>query len=95
MAPVAAGIEIAEIELLLQPHLDPGRRAGDLARDKRFAATRRFVIKEYAVAGEQIVRLAIIDRYEIAVCLCATVGGARIERRGFGLRFFQDFSKHL
>ena len=40
MAPVALGVEIAEIKLVLQPELDRGDRARDLARDEGFAARR-------------------------------------------------------
>src|SRR5271165_1965482 len=40
MAPVALGFEVAEIERLLQPRLDAGDAAGDLAGDKGLAADR-------------------------------------------------------
>ena len=40
VAPVALGVEIAEIEPLLQAERDGGDRAGDLARDESFAADR-------------------------------------------------------
>ena len=40
VAPVAAGLEVAEVELLLQPELDARGGARDLARDERLAAPR-------------------------------------------------------
>ena len=40
MAPVALGVEVAEVELVLQAELDRGDRAGDLARDEGLAADR-------------------------------------------------------
>src|SRR5260370_22487725 len=40
VAPVAAGLEVAEEQLLLQTHLDAAGRAGALVPDERRAATR-------------------------------------------------------
>ena len=51
MAPVALGIQIAEIELLLRSELDRRDRAGDLAGDEGFAAHGAFVIEQDAVGG--------------------------------------------
>ena len=39
-APVAASLEVADAEFLLQPELDPGDRVGHLAGDELLAATR-------------------------------------------------------
>src|SRR5262249_15261778 len=49
MAPITLGIEIAEIEAVLQAVLDIGHRARDLACDKRFAAYRALMVEKDAV----------------------------------------------
>jgi hypothetical protein len=40
MAPVALGVQVAEVQAILQAELDAGQGAGDLARDEGFAADR-------------------------------------------------------
>src|SRR5580698_165710 len=45
VTPVAAGFEIAEIKLLPAAEFDCRGRAGDLARDERFAAGRALVVE--------------------------------------------------
>src|SRR5580704_8157987 len=69
MAPIALGREIAEIERIFQPGLDPGDGAGDLAGDKGLAADRAFMIEQDAVAGEHAVGLAVVHRDPVAVKL--------------------------
>lgn len=49
MAPVAPGVEIAEIELGLLLQFDRGHGAADLARDEGLAARRPFVVEQDAV----------------------------------------------
>jgi hypothetical protein len=53
VAPVALGVEVAEVERVLEAHLDPGGGAGDLAGDEGLAAAGRLVVEEDAVAGVQ------------------------------------------
>jgi hypothetical protein len=48
MPPISAGIEIAEIDLVLHPVLDRGHGAGDLAGDEGFAADRALVVEQDA-----------------------------------------------
>src|SRR5947207_3237067 len=49
MAPIALGIEIAEIEARLKALVDRGHRAGDLAGDEGLAARRPLMVEEDAV----------------------------------------------
>lgn len=88
MAPVAQRTHVAEIEAVLQAERDAGDGAGDLAGDEGFAADRRFVVEQHAVAGVHAVGLAVIDRDPVGVELGAGVGAARVEGRGFLLRDF-------
>src|ERR1700722_14581325 len=46
VSPVALGLEVAEIQRVFQPDLDPGDAAGDLARHEGLAADRAFVIEQ-------------------------------------------------
>src|SRR6185312_11687156 len=86
VAPVALGLEIAEIDGVFQADLDPGDAAGDLARDEGFAADRAFMVEQDAVGGEHAVGLAVVHRDPVAIELGHAVGRARIERSGFLLR---------
>lgn len=56
ITPVAFRIQVAEVELVLQTRENVGEGAGDFPRDKGFAAARRFVIEENAVARVDSVR---------------------------------------
>src|SRR3954467_10510246 len=88
MAPVALGREIAEIERLLQSHLDAGDAARDLARDKGLTADRALVVEQDAVGREHAIGLAIVHGDPVAVELGHAIRRARIERRGLLLRDF-------
>src|SRR5689334_15350541 len=65
-APVALRLEIAEVELLLQPFLDAADGARHLARDEGLAAPRALVVEENAVADEEAVSLAVVDGVPMA-----------------------------
>lgn len=95
VAPVALGVHVAEIQFLLQVEFDRGHRAGDFAGDEGFAAARAFVVEENAVAGKEAVTLAVIHGGPVAEHFGATIGTARPERRGLGLRHLLDLAIHL
>ena len=86
MAPVAFGVEIADIKPLLQAQFDPAERQGNFSGDKGFAALRRFVIKQDAVAGIQAVGLAVVHGDPVGIKFGHAIGRTRIKRRGFPLR---------
>ena len=86
MAPVSAGVQVAQVQAALQPLGDVGQAAGDLAGDKGLAPARRLVVEEDAVAGVHVVGLAVVDGDPVGVELCHRVGAARIKRRGLALR---------
>jgi hypothetical protein len=95
VAPVAFGVEVAEVELLLQAVPDARRGAGDLARHEGLAAHGRLVVEEDAVAGEQAVGLAVVYRDPVGVELGHRVGTARIEGRGLLLRGLAHLAEEL
>ncbi len=86
MAPVAQRAHVAQVQAVLQPERDACDGARDLARDEGFAAHRRLVVEQDAVAGVDAVGLAVIDGDPVGVELGHRVGAARIEGRGFLLR---------
>ena len=81
MAPVALGIEIAEIKPILHTELDACHGARDLARHEGLAADRAFVIEENAVRGMDAIGLAIIHGDPIGIELRRRIGRARLEWR--------------
>src|SRR5580698_10082000 len=62
VSPIAKRVHVPEIEATLQPHLDSRKRSCNLSSYKRLATLRRFMIKQYAVAGVHAVSLTIVDR---------------------------------
>ena len=86
VAPVALGVEVAEVGLFLQAQRDPRHRAGDLARHERLAPARALVVKQDAVGGVDAVGLPVVDRDPVRVELRHAVRAAGVERRRFRLR---------
>src|SRR5246127_1318555 len=86
MAPVALGLEIAEIDRVFEPGLDTGDRSRALARHEGLAADRALVVEQDAVTGEHAIRLSVIYRDPVAVELGPAIGRARVERRRLPLR---------
>ena len=86
VTPVAFGVEVSEVELLLQAGLDADQRARDLARHEGLAAPRGFVIKKDAIRCMHPVRLAVVHRRPEAHRLRYRVRTAWVERRVLALR---------
>ncbi len=93
-APVAAGIEIAEIEFFLQTGFDSAEGAGDFAGDEGFAAARGFVVEENAVGNKEVIGFAVIDGVPVSGDFGDGVGTAGIEGCQLTLRRFGS-SEHL
>src|SRR5215213_3881889 len=81
IAPVTARLEVAEVELVLDPGGDAGYRPGDLARDEGLSTARRLVVREDAVGCEEAMRLPIVDRSPVSGHLGHAVRAAWVERR--------------
>ncbi len=95
MAPVAFGVEIAQIELVLRSKMDRRRSAGDLAGDESLAANRALVIEQDAVGSVQAIGFAIIDGDPIGVEFGRRVRRARVKRRRFVLRSLSRLAVEL
>jgi len=95
VAPVAFGVEVAHVDLVLLAGEDAGEGAGDFAGDEGFAPAGGFVVEEDAVAGEEVVGFAVVDGLPVGVDFGAGVGAAGVEGGGFGLGHGLDFAKHF
>lgn len=95
MTPVALGIEVAQVQAVLQAKLDARQGAGDLAGHERLAADRGFVIEQDAVAGVHAVGLAVVDCDPVGIQFGHGVGATRIEGRGLFLWLFLHQTEEL
>jgi hypothetical protein len=70
MTPVTLGINVTEVESLVEPSMDASNTCGNLAGDKRATATRRLMIEQNAVGQVHSVCLAIVDEDPEGILLC-------------------------
>src|SRR5262249_26249088 len=94
IAPVALRVEISEIQFVLKSKFDPRYRFRDFPAHKSFAAARRFMVEENAIARKQPVSLTVIHGHPMRVEFSCSIRTARLERRLFVLRTL-GISKHL
>jgi hypothetical protein len=80
VSPVANGIEVAHVDVLLLSVLDSGDGSSDLASYESLTATGRFVVEQDPVHREHAVGLAIVLGDPEAVQLRRRVRRAGIER---------------
>src|ERR1700732_4050028 len=85
-SPVAPGLKIANLHPILFAEVNAGHRVRDLSRDELTPAQRRFVVKQDAAAGEQVVRFPIVYSNPMAEQLGHGVRAARMEWCIFILR---------
>jgi hypothetical protein len=86
MAPVAAGIQISQVQAVLEPQADAGQRPGDFAGDKGFPADRGFMVEQNAVARIDAIGFPVVDADPEGIELGCGIGTAGVERGGFSLR---------
>ncbi len=95
VTPVALGVEVAEVEMLLLAELDGSDGAGDFASDKGLAPAWAFVVEEDAVRGVHAVAFAVVHGDPIGIHFCRAVGAAWPEGGCFGLRHGLHLAEHL
>ena len=95
IAPVAQGVEIAQIELVLETLGDTCGSEGDLASNEGLATTLGFVVEEDTVAAVHIVALTVVLHDPEAIHLGYAVRRTGIEGCGLLLRHFLDESEEL
>ena len=93
--PVAAGLQVAEHQLVGKPELDPRHALADPAGDEGLASPRRLVVEEDPGAGVQAEALAVVDGDEVAVDLGHSVRAARIEGGALALGGLVRPAEHL
>ena len=84
--PIPLGVEVAEVELLVEPMPDARGSPGDLPGDERDPTARRLVIEQDAAADEHPVRFAVVLAELVGEDLGASVRAARLERSRLALR---------
>src|SRR5690606_11625107 len=94
-APVALGVEVAEVELVLEAQLDARGGPRDLAGHEGLAAAGALVVEEDAVRREHPVGLAVVLRDVERVGLRGGVGAARMKGGELGLRDLADLAVEL
>ena len=95
VAPVAQGVEVAEVEFVLKPLGDAGGGEGDLARDEGLATALALVVEEDAVAAEHAVGVAVLLDDPEAVLLGDGVGTEGVEGGVLVLGHFLDLAVEL
>ena len=95
VAPVAEGVEVAEVEFVLQALGDAGGGEGDLARDEGLATALALVVEEDAVATEHTVGVAVLLDDPEAVLLGDGVGAEGVEGGVLVLGYFLDLAVEL
>src|SRR5215475_13442196 len=93
--PIALGIEVAQVEFILQSSPNMGNRTGYFAGYESFPSTWRLMIKKDAIAGEDPITLSVVHGNPIGINLGSAVGAARVERRRLPLWHFFRHSVHL
>ena len=95
VAPVASRVDVAEVELVLEPGLDHGGGPSDLPRHEGLPAPGGLVVEQDPVAGEQAVALAIVDGHPVGIRFGGRVGASRIEGRCLALGHLPHLAVHL
>ena len=95
VAPVAEGVEVAEVEFVLQTLGDAGGGEGNLARDEGLATALALVVEEDAVAAEHAVGVAVLLDNPEAVLLGDGVGAEGVEGGVLVLGYFLDLAVEL
>ena len=93
--PVAARIQITQIQFVLETLYDTGGRQRNLTRHESLATAFALVIEQDSVHGKHAVALTIVFRYPETVLLGHAVGRTRIERRGLPLRHFLHLAEQF
>jgi len=86
VAPVALGVEVAEVDAVLQPQVDAGQCASDLARDEGLAPHGRFVIEKNAIASVEAIGLSVVDGDPVGIELGDRIGRAGVKGGRLPLR---------
>ena len=94
-APVALGVQVAQLQRVKLAQADFGDAVGDFAGDEFAPAQRAFVVEQDTAGGKDAVAFAVIDGHPVRIQLGDAVGAARVERGGFRLRHRLHQAEHF
>src|SRR5438270_6177863 len=94
VSPIAACIEISQVELGLPARLNPGDRARDFAGHEGFSAAWTLMIEENSISGKHAVSFPVVHSHPMAINFSRAVWAARMEGCLFALRRRRR-AKHL
>lgn len=92
MAPITLGINVTQVQGLVDASVDACHTGSDLASHKGTATTRRFVVEENTVGQMHAVGFSVVDEDPEGVLLGDSVRRTRVEWSCLGLRNFLDLT---
>jgi len=95
MTPITLGIDVAEVEALVDSLVDAGDGGGNFAGDKGAATAGTFVVEEDAICKVHTVCLAVVNKDPKGILLGNGVGRAGVEGSGLGLGDLLNLSVQL
>ena len=93
--PIPLGVEVAEIEFLLESELDSRGGPCDLPRHEGLTAARALVVEKNPTGAVNAVALPVVDGDPVGVELGHAIRATGIEGRGLRLRRFHHLAVHL
>ena len=95
MAPIALGIDVAEVETLVNALVDTSDGGGNLAGDEGLATAGTLVVEEDTVGKVHAVGLAVVHKDPEGVLLGDGIGRTGVEGGGLGLGNLADLTVEL
>src|SRR5205807_8055413 len=85
VSPVAPGVEVTQVQVLLPPAQDGRDRPRDLPRDERFSPAGALVVEQDPVAREEIIASPVGDHHPMRIDLRGGIGALRAKRAPLAL----------
>mmetsp|Transcript_1083 Transcript_1083/g.1870 ORF Transcript_1083/g.1870 Transcript_1083/m.1870 type:complete len:369 (+) Transcript_1083:223-1329(+) len=95
MAPITLGVDVSEVEALVDALMDAGDGGGDLTGDEGLATAGTLVVEEDAVGKVHAVSLTVVHKDPEGVLLGDSIGRTGVEGGGLGLGNLADLAVQL
>mmetsp|Transcript_13501 Transcript_13501/g.27564 ORF Transcript_13501/g.27564 Transcript_13501/m.27564 type:complete len:233 (+) Transcript_13501:392-1090(+) len=95
MSPITFGVNVSEVQALVQPFVDAGDSHGNFTGDKCGPTTGRLVVEENSVGEVHSVSLAVVHKNPEGILLCNGIRRTGVERSRLGLRDLLHLSVKL
>lgn len=99
MSPITLGIQVSDIESLIETKINPSHSTSNLASYKCLTTNWWFMIEQYSITCIHTITLTIVDRNPICIHLCCSIWTPRIEWWFFRISCFwhikTNSTKHL